>query len=567
MTLSKHIDADDLIQQAQDHPYLSFVQRPGGAKKRAAHSGPFGGRYQTQELPKYSFPSIGISDDAAYQLISSELALDGRPTLNLASFVHTYMNSAATKLIMENISVNLADQDEYPATMTIHGRCISMLADLWHAPKEIDPATGKRHGAMGTATAGSSEAIMLGGLAMKKRWQEKMKAAGKDYKNPGPNVVFGSNAQVAIEKFARYFDVEERLVPISKESHYCFDPKKAIKMVDENTIGAIIILGSTYTGHFEPVKEMADLLDEYEKNAGHDIPIHVDGASGAMVAPFAFPDLEWDFKIPRVKSINTSGHKFGMVYCGIGWIIWRSADFLPKDLIFELHYLGSVEYSFNLNFSRPAAPVLGQYYNFINLGFEGYRNVMMDDLKNARIFSRALEASGYYEVLSDIHRPASVIASADTKVGSFDESECRNYAPGLPVVSFKWTDGFKTKYPHLQQHWIQTLLRVKGWIVPNYSLSAPMTDVEILRVVVRENLSEDMIDLLVHDLMSITESLTDNSSPEASLASVISKSNKTTADKHAHGPTNIPHHKHHPRHQHSLEKGSGTKAVGYAKQC
>ena len=201
------------------------------------------------------------------------------------------MPDTATKLVMENISVNLADQDEYPATMNIHGRVVSCLADLWNAPKETDPETGKRRGAMGTATTGSSEAIMLGGLAMKRRWQEKMKAAGKDHKTPGPNIVFGSNAQVAIEKFARYFDVEERLVPISKESHYCFDPKKAIKLVDENTIGVIVILGSTYTGHFEPVKEMSDLLDEHEKKTGMDIPIHVDGASGGFVAPFVYPDV------------------------------------------------------------------------------------------------------------------------------------------------------------------------------------------------------------------------------------------------------------------------------------
>lgn len=257
---------------------------------------------------------------------------------------------------------------------------------------------------------------------MKRIWQERRKAAGKSIHEPGPNIVMGANAQVALEKFARYFEVECRLVPVSVESKYRLDPKKAMEFVDENTIGVYVILGSTYTGHYEPVKEMAGLLDEYERQTGHSVPIHgmlihpvvapfdssghiVDGASGAFIAPFAHPKLQWDFKIPRVVSINTSGHKFGLAYVGVGWVVWRSKDYLPKDLIFELHYLGSVEYSFSLNFSRPAAPIIAQYFNFLHLGFEGYRAVALDDLKNARLLSRALEHTGWYTVLSDIHRP------------------------------------------------------------------------------------------------------------------------------------------------------------------
>lgn len=288
-----------------------------------------------------------------------------------------------------------------------------MLAQLWHAPDS--------HNAIGTATTGSSEAIQLGGLAMKRIWQEKRKAAGKSIHEPGPNIVMGANAQVALEKFARYFEVECRLVPISKESHYRLDPKKAMEYVDENTIGIYVILGSTYTGHYEPVKEMSDLLDEYEARTGHSVPIHVDGASGAFIAPFATPHHAWDFKIPRVVSINTSGHKFGLAYVGVGWVIWRSKEYLPKDLIFELHYLGSVEYSFSLNFSRPAHPIIAQYFNFVHLGFEGYKAVALDDLKNARLLSRALENSGLFEVLSDIHRPIdSLVAGAKGALG-FDE--------------------------------------------------------------------------------------------------------------------------------------------------
>lgn len=257
-------------------------------------------------------------------------------------------------------------------------------------------------------------------------------------------------------------------MPISKESHYCLDVKKAVDMVDENTIGVFAILGSTYTGHYEQVEELSNALDALQAKTGLDIPIHVDGASGGFVAPFAHPNLKWDFQLPRVVSINTSGHKYGMVLAGLGWVVFRSPDVLPRELVFELHYLGSVEYSFGLNFSRPAAPVLGQYFNFLNLGFNGYQNIMLENLKNARLFSRALELSGYYEVLSDIHRPASsTLAKVAKAVNVSDDMNAENYQAGLPVVSFRWTDEFKKNNPRLEQRWMQTLLRAKGWIVPS----------------------------------------------------------------------------------------------------
>ncbi|KAN0064924.1 glutamate decarboxylase gad1 [Thecaphora frezii] len=581
MSLSKHIDPDELVQQAADHPYIGLVQREGAHSDRRYYSGIHAGRYTTEPIPKYTMPEKGISATAAYQLISTELSLDGKPTLNLASFVHTWMPDEATKLMTETMNINLCDQDEYPATMAMHARCISMLADLWKAPKEYD-ADGKRKSAMGVATTGSSEAIMLACLAAKKRWQAKMKAAGKSFKEPGPNMVFGSNAQVAIEKFARYFDVEERLVPVSHESRYCLDINKAIEMVDENTICVVVILGSTYTGHYEDVAGMSKLLDKYQERTGIDIPIHVDGASGAMVAPFAHPELKWNFELPRVKSINTSGHKFGMVYPGLGWVLFRSEDMVPKELIFELHYLGSVEYSFGLNFSRPAHPVIGQLFNFLNLGFSGYQRVMEDDLKNARLLARALEMSGMYEVLSDIHRPAKrpegaagALQEVGSKLGAVDVSKADHYVPGLPVVSFRWSKSYRERNPHLEQRWIQTLLRAKGWIVPNYNLSPALEDVDILRVVVRENLSETMIEQLLVDILLITEGL-ENDQSLAKLAShgAVQKGPASKSEleklepshahcsKHGHGH-NVAHDKHHA----SLAHGSGTKPKGYAKQC
>ncbi|GAC94259.1 glutamate decarboxylase [Pseudozyma hubeiensis SY62] len=594
MSLSKHVDPEELIEQAADHPILSLLEHPAGKRAHAYHSGAHAGRYVTEPIPKYKIPQKGTNADATYQLLNSDLSLDGKPTLNLASFVHTWMPEQATKLMTETMMINMCDQDEYPATMAIHARCVSMLADLWKAPTEKDE-NGKRKPAMGVATTGSSEAIMLACLAAKKRWQHRMKAQGKSFKEPGPNMVFGSNAQVAIEKFARYFDVEERLVPVSHESRYCLDINKAIDMVDENTICVVVILGSTYTGHYEDVEGMSKLLDEYEKKTGISIPIHVDGASGAMVAPFATPDLKWGFEIPRVASINTSGHKFGMVYPGLGWVLFRDNEQVPKELVFELHYLGSVEYSFGLNFSRPAHPVIGQLFNFINLGFDGYRRVMQSDLQNARLLSRALENSGLYEVLSEIHKPieastaatsaavgaTELIKEAGAKLaGSSDkhhshrretlnEHSAEMYRPGLPVVSFRWSESFRSRNPQLEQRWMQTLLRAKGWIVPNYNLSPDLEDIDILRVVVRENLSESMIEQLVYDIITITESLEKEGKDGGyrHLAEVTSKHHEeTTGGKDGKNSTGH-HNAAHDKHRGGLPKGSGVEAVGYAKQC
>ncbi|KAK7693222.1 hypothetical protein QCA50_002788 [Cerrena zonata] len=534
MALSKHVNPSHLIQQSQDHKSRAH----SSTQHHTIH--PYGARYGTIPIPKFKLPSTGADEKHIYQLIHDELTLDGNPALNLASFVHTWMPDAAHKLVIENISKNLIDQDEYPITQDIHTRCISILSDLWHAPSG--------HGAIGTATTGSSEAIQLGGLAMKRIWQEKRKAAGKSIHEPGPNIVMGANAQVALEKFARYFDVECRLVPISIESKYRLDPKKAMDFVDENTIGVFVILGSTYTGHYEPVQEMATLLDEYEQRTGISVPIHVDAASGGFIAPFATPKHVWDFKIPRVVSINTSGHKFGLSYVGVGWVIWRSKEFLPKDLIFELHYLGSVEYSFSLNFSRPAHPIIAQYFNFLHLGFEGYRAVALDDLKNSRLLSRALEMSGYFEVLSDIHRTADGVVS--TAKHAIDEEDVESYVPGLPVVSFRFSDKYQQQHPHVQQKWVQTLLRAKGWIVPSYELAPDLEKVEILRVVVRENVTAVLIDRLVGDIVELVEGLAKVDNPLHALTE-LSQPHKSTETQHGR-----------------LDEGSANQSSGtYSKQC
>ncbi|KAL9709965.1 glutamate decarboxylase gad1 [Leucoagaricus gongylophorus] len=490
MSLSRHIDAEEVIEKAKGHRHFKHAQL---ARRNGPHKSftSWSRDEETSNLDKYTIPRQGISSGSVYQLLHDETALDGNPLLNLASFVHTWMPEHADKLILENLNKNIVDLEEYPAASIIHNRCISMIAKLWNAPKDSK--------VLGTATAGSSEAILLGGLAMKKRWQEARKAAGKDYYHP--NIVFGANAQVALEKFARYFDVECRLVPVKPENGFVMNPHDALQYVDENTIGVMVILGSTYTGHFEDVHLMSNLLDGLQERTGLDIPIHVDAASGGFIAPFAYPNLKWSFDVKRVVSINTSGHKFGLVYAGLGWILWRDESFLHKDLVFELHYLGSTEYTFTLNFSKPAAPVIAQMFNFLNLGFEGYKRIAVKDLRNARVLSRALDST-YFKVLSNIHVP---IIRHGTE--NLDSDNPEDYEPGLPVVSFRLSDEFVKENPKVQQRWIQVLLKTKGWIVPNYGAPTGAEDVEILRVVVRETLTEDLIERLVVDLLEITESL------------------------------------------------------------
>ena len=302
--------------------------------------------------------------DVAYQVIHDELMLDGNARLNVATFVCTWMEPQAERLIAECLDKNMIDKDEYPQTAEIESRCVGILSHLWHAP-DAEQATG-------CSTTGSSEAAMLGGLALKRRWQKRRAAEGKPADTP--NLVMGINVQVCWEKFANYWDVEMRLVPMEGDRFH-LSAEEAVKLCDENTIGVVAILGSTFDGSYEPVKEICDALDTLQRETGLDIPVHVDGASGAFVAPFLDPDLEWDFRLPRVASINASGHKYGLVYPGVGWVVWRDADALPEDLIFWVNYLGDNMPTFALNFSRPGAQVVAQYYNFLRLGFDGYRQV------------------------------------------------------------------------------------------------------------------------------------------------------------------------------------------------
>jgi glutamate decarboxylase len=412
-----------------------------------------------QGVDPFHFPEQGMHPDAAYELLHTTLMLDGRPTLNLASFVTTSMEPQAEKLIIETLNKNHIDHEEYPASSLVEEACVHMLAELFHAP---DPAD-----AVGVATIGSSEAIMLGLLAHKWTWRARREAAGLDATRP--NVVFGAETHVVWDKFARYFDVEMRKIPM-KPDRFVLSAADVEPHVDENTIAVGAVLGTTHIGEADPIEELNDLLVRIKKEKGWDIPLHVDGASGGFIAPFAHPDLAWDFRLEQVWSINVSGHKYGLVYPGIGWLVFRDRLKLPQDLVFSVNYLGGAQPTYTFNFSRGSAMVQAQAYNFLRLGREGYTELAETMLDNARYLNEQLEASGRFEILN----------------------------PGLaePVVTFRIKGD-----PGFDVYHLSARLREDGWIVPAYSLPPDADDVHLLRVVVRIDLSRRMIDLLLLDLL------------------------------------------------------------------
>jgi glutamate decarboxylase len=414
---------------------------------------------ESETIPRHQLPEGELPPDVAYQIVHDELMLDGNARMNVATFVTTWMEPQAEKLMAECFDKNMIDKDEYPQTAELETRCVAILADLWNAPAA--------HEATGCSTTGSSEAAMLGGLALKRRWQHRRAAEGKP--TDRPNLVMGINVQVCWEKFANYWDVEMRLVPMEGDRFH-LSAEEAVALCDENTIGVVAILGSTFDGSYEPVKEVCAALDALQEETGLDIPVHVDGASGAMIAPFLDPELEWDFRLPRVASINTSGHKYGLVYPGVGWVVWRDADALPDDLIFWVNYLGDNMPTFALNFSRPGAQVVAQYYNFLRLGFSGYRRVQAYGREVAtRLSSRIAELG-----------PFTLLTRGDE----------------LPVFAFTLKEGID----NFTVFDVSNVLRERGWQVPAYTFPERRTDLAALRVVIRRGFTHDMADLLLADI-------------------------------------------------------------------
>jgi glutamate decarboxylase len=414
---------------------------------------------EAQRAPRHTLPDLEMDPETAYQFVHDELMLDGNARLNLATFVTTWMEPQAERLMAETFDKNMIDKDEYPRTAELEQRCVNMLSRLWSSPDSAE--------ATGTSTTGSSEAAMLAGMALKWRWRDRQRAAGRP--SDRPNMVMGANVQVCWEKFCRYWEVEARLVPMEGDTYH-LTADRAVAQCDENTIGVVAILGSTFDGSYEPVADICTALDRHESATGLDIPVHVDAASGGFVAPFIDPDLEWDFRLPRVRSINASGHKYGLVYPGVGWVIWRDPDSLPEDLVFRVNYLGGNMPTFALNFSRPGNQVAAQYYNFLRLGFDGYKRVQQTSRDIALYISEAVSKLGPFRLLTD---------------GS-----------ELPVFAFALDDA-ERPYTVFD---VSERLRDRGWLVPAYTFPENRQDLAALRVVVRNGMSRDLADLLVADL-------------------------------------------------------------------
>ncbi|MDQ0308161.1 glutamate decarboxylase [Kitasatospora herbaricolor] len=412
-----------------------------------------------------------VPAETAYQLIHDELMLDGNAKLNLATFVTTSMEAQATRLMTECLDKNMIDKDEYPQTAELERRCVAILADLWHAP---DPSSS-----VGCSTTGSSEACMLAGLALKRRWTARN--AERYAAGARPNLVMGVNVQVCWEKFCAFWEVEARTAPMEGE-RYHLGAEQAVALCDEDTIGVVAILGSTFDGSYEPVAEICAALDGLQGRTGLDVPVHVDGASGGMVAPFLDPDLPWDFRLPRVSSINTSGHKYGLVYPGVGWALWRDKEALPQELVFRVNYLGGEMPTFALNFSRPGGEVIAQYYTFLRLGHDGYRAVQQASRDVALYLSGAVEKLGCFRLLT-----------------RGDE---------LPVFAFTTTGDVPFDVFDVSRR-----LRERGWQVPAYRFPENRTDLAVLRVVCRNGFSRDLADLLLADLTRLLPELKSQPGP------------------------------------------------------
>ncbi|MEV4438748.1 glutamate decarboxylase [Streptomyces sp. NPDC049577] len=426
-----------------------------------------------EEPPRHRLPEGPMTPRAAYQFVHDELMLDGNARLNLATFVSTWMEPQARVLMSECFDKNMVDKDEYPRTAELERRCVAMLADLWHAP---DPQA-----AVGCSTTGSSEACMLAGMALKRRWA---RANADRYQAGGarPNLVMGTNVQVCWDKFCNYWEVEARLVPMEGERFH-LDPQAAAALCDENTIGVVAILGSTFDGSYEPVAGLCAALDALRDAKGLDVPVHVDGASGAMIAPFLDEDLVWDFRLPRVASINTSGHKYGLVYPGVGWALWRDREALPEELVFRVNYLGGDMPTFALNFSRPGAQVAAQYYTFLRLGREGFRAVQQTSRNVARTMAERIDAFGDFRMLT--------------------------HGDQLPVFAFTTADGVDA----FDVFDVSRRMRERGWLVPAYSFPPNREDLSVLRVVCRNGFSLDMAEMFLEDLGTLLPELRRQSGP------------------------------------------------------
>ena len=430
----------------------------------------FGSREMLEPAPVDKIPHHPTTPEIAYQMVKDETYAQTQPRLNLATFVTTYMDPYATKLMNEGIAINYIDETEYPRIAVMCAKCINIIANLWNTPEKNKWKTG----ALGI---GSSEACMLGGVAAWMRWKKRRELAGKP--TDKPNFVISSAYQVVWEKFSQLWQIEMRTIPITAENP-TLDPKAAIEQCDENTICIVPIMGVTWTGLNDDVEELDKQLDKYNKATGYDIPIHVDAASGGFIMPFLYPEHKWDFRLKWVLSISTSGHKYGLVYPGLGWVVWKDKTELPESMSFSVNYLGAEVTQVGLNFSRPAAQILGQYYQFVRLGFEGYKEIQGNCMKVAEYIHEQIgKMKPFTNYSKKICNPLFIW---------YMEPEFEKNA--------KWT-----------LYDLQDKLRQSGWMVPAYTLPAKLEKKIVMRVVVRQGFSRDMADQLLTDIAAAVNDL------------------------------------------------------------
>lgn len=416
--------------------------------------------YDDIDIPKYSIRQQSLPADVTYRLIKNELLDEGNARLNLATFCSTFMEDQAVQLMSETLEKNAIDKSEYPSTIELENRCVNIIANLWHAPQE---------GFLGTSTVGSSEACMLAGLAMKFRWREQAKRLGLDTTNHKPNLIISSGYQVCWEKFCVYWDVELRTIPVTMDD-LCLNVQAAVDAADPYTIGIVGILGQTYTGKFDDIALLNDAVEAYNKKTEHKIVIHVDAASGGLYAPFVHPELPWDFRLKNVVSINTSGHKYGLVYPGIGWVIWRDQSYIPKELVFNVNYLGGSMPTMAINFSRSASQIIGSYYNFLRLGFDGYAKIHRHTRNVADYIAKYLESTDLFHMI--------------------------NKGESIPVLCFSMQAG-KADWSLYD---LSDQLEKKGWQLPVYPLPENAEKQIVCRIVCRSDLSLNLAERLVEDM-------------------------------------------------------------------
>lgn len=423
----------------------------------------YGSDTMLKPSPVDRIPDEPTTPEIAYRMVKDETFSQTQTRLNMATFVTTYMDEYATRLMNEAIDVNYIDETEYPRIAVMTGKCINIMANLWNTPEKAEWKAG-------ALAIGSSEACMLGGVAAWLRWRKRRQQAGKPFDKP--NFVISAGLQVVWEKFSKLWQIEMRTVPLTLEKP-TLDPEAALAICDENTICIVPIQGVTWTGLNDDVEALDKALDAYNARTGYEISIHVDAASGGYILPFLNPEVKWDFRLKWVLSISTSGHKFGLVYPGLGWVCWKGKEYLPEEMAFSVNYLGANITQVGLNFSRPAAQILGQYYQFIRLGFQGYKDVQFNSMEITRY--------AHSEI---------------AKMGPF-----QNYSSEVVNPLFIWY--MKPEYAATAK-WtlydLQATLQQSGWMVPAYTLPENIDDYVVMRIVVRQGTSRDMIDMLLGDI-------------------------------------------------------------------